>query len=186
MHSTSRTRALGALLLGLALAPTPARGLPLLSEVFYDAAGSDDGKSFVELFAAPGSSLDGFTLEGVNGANGAIAPSLALSGSIPEDGLFLLADDAGDGTTLAPGADLVLNFDFQNGPDSIVLRNAEGVVDAVGYGWGCFDLGDVCAHAVHLLGARHAERGEGWSDARISRRVDHPQRAHATSCHRSE
>ena len=143
MHSTSRTRALGALLLGLALAPTPARGLPLLSEVFYDAAGSDNGKSFVELFGAPGSALDGFTLEGVNGANGAITPRLALSGSIPEDGLFLLADDAGDGTTLVPGADLVLNFDFQNGPDSIVLRNADGVVDAVGYG--AFDAGEVFA-----------------------------------------
>jgi hypothetical protein len=143
MHSTSRTRALGALLLGLALAPTPARGLPLLSEVFYDAAGSDNGKSFVEIFGAPGSALDGFYLEGVNGANGAIAPSLALSGSIPEDGLFLLADDAGDGTTLVPGADLVLNFDFQNGPDSIVLRNADGVVDAVGYG--AFDAGEFFA-----------------------------------------
>jgi hypothetical protein len=106
----------------------------LLSEVFYDAAGSDNGKSFVEIFAAPGSALDGFFLEGVNGANGAIVPNVALSGSIPEDGLFLVADDAGDGTTLVPGADLVLNFDFQNGPDSIVLRNADGAVDAVGYG----------------------------------------------------
>ena len=81
MCSNSRTRALGAILLGLALAPTPARGLPLISEVFYDAAGSDDGKSFIELFGAPGSALDGFTLEGVNGANGAITTSLALSGS---------------------------------------------------------------------------------------------------------
>jgi hypothetical protein len=134
MCSTSRARALGAILLGLALAPTPARGLPLISEVFYDAAGSDDGRSFVELFGAPGSALDGFTLEGVNGANGAITTSLALSGSIPEDGLFLLADGGSDGTTLVPGADLVLDFDFQNGPDSIVLRNADGVADAVGYG----------------------------------------------------
>jgi len=137
MSSTARTRSLGAallLLLGLALAPTPASCLPLLSEVFYDAAGSDNGKTFVEVFGTPGSSLDGFLLEGVNGANGAITASLALSGSIPEDGLFLVADDVGDGTSLVPGADLVANFDFQNGPDSVVLRNAEGVVDAVGYG----------------------------------------------------
>jgi hypothetical protein len=143
MRSTSRTRILGALLLGLALAPTPARGLPLISEVLYDADGSDNGKSFVEIFGAPGMALDGFTLEGVNGANGAVAPSLVLSGSIPADGLFLLADDAGDGTTLVPGADLVLNFDFQNGPDSIVLRDADGVVDAVGYG--VFDVDEVFA-----------------------------------------
>jgi hypothetical protein len=134
MFRTARARPLGAFLLGLALAPTPALGLPLLSEVFYDADGSDNGKSFVELFGAPGSALDGFLLEGVNGANGAVTPSVALSGTIPEDGLFLVADDAGDGTTLVSGADLVLNFDFQNGPDSIVLRNAGGVVDAVGYG----------------------------------------------------
>jgi len=143
MRSTSRTQVLAALLLGLALAPTPALGLPLISEVFYDAAGSDNGKSFVEIFGAPGSALDGFTLEGVNGANGAITPSLVLSGSIPADGLFLLADDAGDGSTLVPGADLVLNFDFQNGPDSIVLRNADGVVDAIGYG--AFGAGEVFA-----------------------------------------
>ena len=134
MLSTTRIQALGALLLGLALAPTPALGLPLLSEVFYDAAGSDNGKSFVEIFGAPGSVLDGFLLEGVNGSNGAITPRVSLAGSIPEDGLFVVADDAGDGTTLVPGADLVVNFDFQNGPDSIVFRNADGVVDAVGYG----------------------------------------------------
>jgi hypothetical protein len=143
MLCTARTGALGTFLLGFALAPTPALGLPLISEVFYDAAGSDNGKSFVELFGAPGSALDGFSLEGVNGANGAIAPNLALTGTIPEDGLFVVADDAGDGTTLVSGADLVLNFDFQNGPDSIVLRNGESAVDAVGYG--VFGEGEVFA-----------------------------------------
>ena len=132
MHRITRTRALGALL--LALAPAPALGLPLLSEVFYDAVGSDNGKVFVEIFGEAGSPLDGFTIEGVNGANDAITPSLMLSGSIPADGIFLVADDSGDGTSAVPGADWVLNFDFQNGPDSIVLRNADGVVDAVGYG----------------------------------------------------
>ena len=32
------------------------------------------------------------------------------------------------------GPNLVANFDFQSGPDSIVLRDENGVVDAVGYG----------------------------------------------------
>jgi hypothetical protein len=127
-------RVFAAALLGLVLAPAPALALPLLSEVFYDAAGSDNGKSFVEIFGAPGSSLDGLTLEGINGATGAITHSLALSGSIPADGIFVTADDVGDGTSLVPGADLIANFDFQNGPDSIVLRSGAGVVDAVGYG----------------------------------------------------
>jgi hypothetical protein len=125
MHHTTITRALGALL--LALAPAPALGLPLLSEVFYDAVGSDNGKVFVEIFGEAGSPLDGFTLEGVNGANGDITPSLALSGSIPADGIFLVADDSGDGTSAVPGADLLANFDFQNGPDSFVRRDSTNV-----------------------------------------------------------
>ena len=83
------------------------------------------------------------TLEGVNGANGDITHSLALSGSIPADGIFLAADDAGDGTSLVAGADWIANFDFQNGPDSIVLRNADGIVDAVGYG--VFGIGEFFA-----------------------------------------
>ena len=59
---------------------------------------------------------------------------MVLSGAFPADGLFVVADDLGDGTTLVPDADLLANFDFQNGPDSIVLRFEGSVVDAVGYG----------------------------------------------------
>jgi len=127
----------------LAVAPIPAAASPLLSEVFYDAVGTDNGLSFVELYGAPGSALDGLKLDGVNGGDGAIGPSLVLSGTIPDDGLFVIADDLGDGTTSVPGADLVLNFDFQNGPDSIVLRAGDQVLDAVGYG--VFAAGEVFA-----------------------------------------
>jgi hypothetical protein len=134
MIRTARSGALGAIFLGLALLPTPALCLPILSEVFYDATGSDDGKSFVELIGAPGTNLDGFVIEGVNGANGAVTVSVVLGGVIPPDGLFVVADTLADGTSAVVGADLLANFDFQNGPDSIVLRNAAGVVDAVGYG----------------------------------------------------
>lgn len=126
------------------LLPVWAGALPLLSEVYYDAVGSDNGLSFVELFGTPGTVLDGMTLEGVNGSNGDVTPNLTLSGSIGSDGIFLLADDAGDGTTQVPGADLILNFDFQNGPDSVVLRGAGGtVLDALGYGE--FAVGEVFA-----------------------------------------
>jgi hypothetical protein len=120
--------------LGLVLAPASARALPLISEVFYDAAGSDNGKSFVELYGTPGASLDGLLLEGVNGSNGAVGPVLTLSGPIPADGFFVVADDRGDGASDVAGADLVLNFDFQNGPDSVVLRSSDAVLDALGYG----------------------------------------------------
>jgi len=123
--------------------PAPALALPLISEVFYDASGSDDGKSFVELYATPGTDLTGLFVEGINGANGAVTDSLALSGLVPADGFFVLADDRGDGASDVANADLVLDFDFQNGPDSVLLRDADGVIDAVGYG--VFDAAEVFA-----------------------------------------
>jgi len=127
----------------LATSPTGADAAALISEVLYDAVGSDNGLSFVELYGEPGSSLDGLVLEGINGADGSAGPTIALSGVFPADGIWLLADDVGDGTSLVPGAHLIANFDFQNGPDSIVLRNADGILDAVGYG--VFGVGEVFA-----------------------------------------
>jgi hypothetical protein len=129
--------------LALALAPQAARAVPLISEVFYDAVGTDNGLLFVELYGDPGSGLDGLFLEGINGANGDAGPTIALSGFFPADGIFVLADDAGDGSTLVADADLIADFDFQNGPDSIVLRTATTTLDAVGYG--VFDPGEVFA-----------------------------------------
>jgi hypothetical protein len=143
MIRIARSGAFGAFTLGLALAPTPALCLPILSEVFYDATGSDDGQSFVELAGPPGCSLDGLLLEGVNGANGEVTVSVVLGGVIPPDGLFVVADALADGSTAVVGADLLADFDFQNGPDSVVLRNATGVIDAVGYG--VFGAGDFFA-----------------------------------------
>ena len=136
-----RFRATLAALLAL---PQVAAALPLISEVFYDATGSDDGQGFVELYGTPGSSLDGFVVEGVNGSNGSVTPSLALTGLIPSDGIFVVADSLSDGSTLVSGADLLLNFDFQNGPDSVRLLAPDGsVVDALGYG--VFGAGEVFA-----------------------------------------
>ena len=100
-----RSLFLFALSIGLGLAPASARALPRSSEVFYDATGSDNGKSFVELYGAQGTSLDGLVLEGVNGSNGAVGPILTLSGVIPEDGFFVVADDRGDGLLVDAGQD---------------------------------------------------------------------------------
>jgi hypothetical protein len=130
------------LLVGL-LGAVQATALPLLSEVFYDAVGSDDGFVFVEIHGEAGTNLDGLTVEGINGSDGSVTVSLALAGVIPADGLYVLADDAGGGVSSVPGADQILNFDFQNGPDSILLRDGETVLDAVGYG--VFDGGEVFA-----------------------------------------
>ena len=130
------------LLVGL-LGTAQATALPVLSEVFYDAVGSDDGFVFVEIHGEAGTNLDGLTVEGINGSGGSVTVSLALAGVIPADGLYVLADDAGGGVSSVPGADQLLNFDFQNGPDSILLRDGETVLDAVGYG--VFDGGEVFA-----------------------------------------
>ena len=116
MHLTFRSCTCGAAgLLVLALLPTTALALPVISEVFYDAVGSDDGLSFVELHGTPGTSLAGLVVENVNGANGAVGPSLALSGTIPASGLFVVADATAGGVSFVAGADLLLDFDFQNG-----------------------------------------------------------------------
>ena len=124
----------GATLVAALIGAAPAFAVPLLSEVYYDAVGVDDGQSFVELYGTPGSSLDGLTIQGVNGTGGAITHTLPLSGSFGADGLFVVADRTSTGTTQVSGADLLLDFDFQNGPDSVVLRSALGVLDALGYG----------------------------------------------------
>jgi hypothetical protein len=139
-------RALRGVLLSVAtslLLPASGSSLPLISEIFYDAVGSDNGLVFVELHGVPGTILDGLSLEGVNGSNGQVTPSLVLTGTIPSDRFFVVADDVGDGTTLVPDADLILNFDFQNGPDSVVLHDAGLVFDAVGYGM--FAVGEIFA-----------------------------------------
>ena len=131
-----------------------------ISEVFYDANGSDDGQVFVELYGPPALNLDGYVVQGVNGSNGDIVPELTLNGVIPDDGFFVVADRAGE-STLVANADLLLDFDFQNGPDSVLLRDAAGaLIDAVGYGE--FSATDVFAGE----GQPVADPPAGWSVAR--------------------
>lgn len=113
---------------------SPVQASIVLSEVLYDSTGSDNGNVFVELFGAPGTVLDDLLLEGINGTDGTVYRSIILSGMIPPDGIFVIGDDSGDGTTLVANTDLVAEVDFQNGPDSIVLRDLTGVLDALGYG----------------------------------------------------
>ena len=117
----TRMGALLAALFALAHAPGAYAASLWISEVLYDAASSDDGLVFVELWGTPGLPLDGWLIEGVNGADGAVGPILSLTGSVPADGFFVLADTL-SGTTSVPESDQLANFDFQNGPDSVVLR----------------------------------------------------------------
>lgn len=130
-----------------------ASALPVLSELYYDAVGSDDGESFVEIYGAPGTSLEGFAIDGINGTNGAVGPTILLSGSIGASGLFVVADRRTDGTSSVLGADLLANFDFQNGPDSVVLRQGATTLDGLGYG---------------VFGAGEINAGEGAPAAAVS------------------
>jgi len=112
----------------------PVGAQPLLSEVFYDALGADDGWVFVEIAGEPGTDLSGWEVAGRNGANGATVAGVELEGLIGADGLFVLADRTVDGATFTAGADQVANFDLQNGPDSVLLLDGDRVMDALGYG----------------------------------------------------
>jgi hypothetical protein len=147
-------------------APPEAGALPLISEVFYDAVGTDDGLSFVELYGAPGTDLAGYVLQGINGTGGTVTDNVALSGVIPADGLFVVADGFVDGTTQVLNADQIANFDFQNGPDSVVLRAGDAIFDAVGYG--VFAASDVFAGE----GNPGVDPAAGSSIARLFANVD--------------
>lgn len=106
---------------------------PVISELYYDASGSDAGLVFVELYGIPGESLDGMVLEGVNGSSGAVYTSFTLSGVMPADGVLVIGDEDENSTQVA-NADLIGNIDYQNGPDSVVLSLGADILDAVGYG----------------------------------------------------
>jgi hypothetical protein len=138
----------------------------LISEIFYDAVGPDDGLLFVELSGQPGTLLDGLFLEGVNGSNGAVGPVITLSGVIGISGLFVVADETSGGTTGVPTPDLLANFDFQNGPDSIVLTDGVLALDAVGYG--VFDIDEIFAGE----GSAAVDVAAGQSLARLYADVD--------------
>jgi hypothetical protein len=132
-----------ALAVACLLGAADAGAAPLLSEIFYDAVGTDDGNTFVELWGPPGTVLDGLTIEGINGSGGTVTHTLTLTGTIGASGLFVIADGLANGTTNVANADLILDFDFQNGPDSVVLRSGTTILDAVGYG--VFGASDVFA-----------------------------------------
>lgn len=112
----------------------PASAHLLISEIFYDAAGSDNGFAFVELAGPPGLELGGISLVGRNGADGDVYKTVPLSGVVPADEIFVIGDDDGSGNTFVSNADLILEVDFQNGPDSVLLWDGDTALDAVGYG----------------------------------------------------
>ena len=108
---------------------------PIIHEVFYDAIGADTSSVFTELYGSPGTSFDGWSLVGVNGANGMPYRTVDLTGAvIPSDGVLVLATASAIGSLLAV-RDFVANVDWQNGADAVLLYDAfGGLADALQYG----------------------------------------------------
>jgi hypothetical protein len=131
----------------------------VISELLYDVSGPDGGQVFLELYGTPGSDLDGLQIEGINGTDGSIYKRVSLTGVMPPDGVFVIGDDDGSGASQVPNVDLVADIDMQNGPDSVVLRDAGGILDALGYG-------DFTTTVFAGEGTPATDVATGWSLAR--------------------
>lgn len=111
-----------------------------INEVLYDVPGSDtDGDVFVELAGEADGDITGYKIIFVNGEDGVIKDTIEIGDDavIADDGIFLIADakTGQSGASDVAGADLIDNFDPQNGPDCIQLVDDAGsLVDALGYG----------------------------------------------------
>ena len=107
----------------------------IINEVLYDGPGADADDVFTELFGAPGLSLDGWSLIGINGADGNSYRTVILNGAIiPDDGILVITTSSATGTLLGI-SDFIANVDWQNGPDAIRLFNPDNLLmDALQYG----------------------------------------------------
>lgn len=112
----------------------------VMNELLYDVVGSDtDGQVFIELFGTPHTFVDDYSICWVNGDGGDEYARLDLPANteIPDDGLLVLADqtNANPLASNVANADLLFNFDPQNGPDCVQLLDHNGeLIDALGYG----------------------------------------------------
>jgi hypothetical protein len=137
----------------------------VINEVLYDGVGADVDV-FIELAGPPNAILDSLTLVGVNGANGADYLSIPLTGMIGPSGTFVIAHPSANATIQAAASMLTTKVDFQNGPDSIQLRQGPTLIDAVGYG----DFGTSAVFAGEGAAAPAVEPGQ--SLARLPDGVD--------------
>lgn len=80
---------------------------------------------------------------------------------MPGDGIFVIGD-LDNGATQVANADQIADVDFQNGPDSVLLRDGVNILDAVGYG--NFGNSDVFAGE----GAAAPDSAAGSSIARLA------------------
>lgn len=119
-----------------------APSLLLINEIYYDDDESDtDGNLFVELYGSSSADVGGYIIRFVNGDDGEKTDEIILpeTTTLHDSGFLVIADLKTDSSTETnvPNADVVDNFDPQNGPDSVQLLNPSGgIIDVVGYGEG--------------------------------------------------
>ncbi len=111
-----------------------------INEVLYDLPGSDGtGSLFIELRGPVNADLSGMEIRLINGDGGKLTQSIVLptGARIGESGLFVIADQSSgiEKNTMVVNANAIIDFDPQNGPDSVQLLGANGILlDVLGYG----------------------------------------------------
>ena len=97
----------------------------MISEILYDAAGSDEGKEFIELYNAGDAAveLDGWSLSNGDKSLAKIGSKSEDKTTIPARGFFLVGLNGYAGT-----ADAVRSASLPNTSAALILKNSEGVV----------------------------------------------------------
>jgi len=136
----------------LCLLATTAFGQVMINEFLYDTQGDDNVTLlYTELYGPAGTDLSGWTLVGINGNGGVVYRTVALDGTIPDDGYFVIANSSS-----VANWDQNLNLPFNDGIDwqnagsssgedcdGLELHNSSGqLVDNVCYG--TCSAGHVC------------------------------------------
>jgi predicted extracellular nuclease len=94
--------------------------------------GSSNNKA-LEIYNGTGAAvnLTGYTVEFYFNGGTAVGNTIALSGTLASDDVFVLADNDASAPILAL-ADLINSGNFYNGDDAIVLRRNGAIIDAIG------------------------------------------------------
>lgn len=174
--SRSALGALGALAFSLGLGSGAAHAQVVLSEVHYDAPGTDEGFVFVEVRGPLGADISGWRIQGIEGSGASagfanlesfVFPAGTLIGSNGRN-VFVVADGTGTSATLTsvPNADFIVpDMDLENGPDAVHLLDAGGLlVDALAYGAVTLPLGEG-APARNVFAPLSLQRCPGGRDS---------------------
>ena len=122
---------LSGLFMLLFLIPSAAASV-VISEVLYDAEGSDEGQEFVELYNPTAQDVDitGWKLEWGNGNyTDAWETEVTFEATLHAYSFYLVGEEN------VTGADIVADLDLQNGPDAVrIVDENDQIMDLVGYG----------------------------------------------------